>query len=267
MASQLEEAILETLLKGSALEELIQETINKRLETPKVYEFKREGDKSIVEGHFHKDFEMILNLIQCGNVFVIGPTGCGKTTIGQQCAEALSLPFHFNGAIQQEFKLLGYMDAHGNYMSTPFRKAYEDGGVYLFDEIDGSRAEVLLTVNAALANGQMDFPDKTIDRHPDFYCIAAANTYGNGKDRNYVGRNQLDAATLDRFIIFEMDYDEELEKEIAIDAKWAKFVISVRHAVAKLNLRHIISPRASIDGAKMIRKGIPVEQVKKIKVW
>jgi hypothetical protein len=44
---------------------------------------------------------------------------------------------------------------------------------------------------------------------------AAANTYGTGADALYVGRNQLDAATLDRFYVVEMDYDRKLEAKLA----------------------------------------------------
>jgi cobaltochelatase CobS len=39
-----------------------------------------------------------------------------------------------------------------------------------------------------------------------------ANTFGTGADRQYVGRNQLDESTLDRFRIgqIERDYDSEI---------------------------------------------------------
>ena len=90
--------------------------------------------------------------------------------------------------------------AQGTIVSTEFRKAYENGGLFLFDEIDASMPGAILAFNAALANNFMDFPDKKVPRHKDFYCIAAANTFGSGADRQYVGRNQLDAASLDRFI-------------------------------------------------------------------
>ncbi|MCH7728630.1 MAG: hypothetical protein IH991_19420, partial [Planctomycetes bacterium] len=73
---------------------------------------------------------------------------------------------------------------------------------------------MLVVVNAALANGHLRLPDgTTVDRHADFVCAAAANTFGTGADRQYVGRNQLDAATLDRFAACRLafDYDVDLE--------------------------------------------------------
>ena len=47
--------------------------------------------------------------------------------------------------------------------------------------------------------------------------LAAANTWGRGGDQQYVGRNQLDAATLDRFVLstLHVDYDTDLERDIA----------------------------------------------------
>ena len=98
------------------------------------------------------------------------------------------------------------------FLSTQFLDAYENGGVFLFDEIDAADPNVLLVINSALANGHLSVPSRhekpTAARHPDFICIAAANTFGHGADRQYVGRNQLDESTLDRFRIgtVPMDY-------------------------------------------------------------
>jgi hypothetical protein len=92
--------------------------------------------------------------------------------------------------------------------------------MFLFDEIDAADANVLLVINSALANGHMSVPNRpekpTAERHPDFVCIAAANTFGRGADRQYVGRSELDESTLDRFRIgtCPMDYDEGLESEL-----------------------------------------------------
>src|SRR5690606_7558053 len=92
------------------------------------------------------------------NVWLAGPAGSGKTTAAEQVAKALKLKFYFNGAIDTEYKLSGFVDAHGRIVSTAFREAYTNGGVYLFDEVDASLPSATLAFNAALANGQCDFP-------------------------------------------------------------------------------------------------------------
>jgi cobaltochelatase CobS len=86
-------------------------------------------------------------------------------------------------------------------------------------------------------------------------AIAAGNTFGRGASREYVGRQQLDAATLDRFTVFEVDYDEALELAIAGNDDWTRYVQKVRKAVEREKVRAIVSPRASISGAKLLAVG------------
>ncbi|MCZ2129929.1 MAG: AAA family ATPase [Bacteroidia bacterium] len=201
------------------------------------------------------------------NVYLVGPAGAGKTHAAIQCAKALDIPFHFTGAIASEFKLTGFMDAQGRIVSTEFRKAYENGGLFLFDEIDASYPQAVLAFNAALANDYMDFPDKRVVRHEKFYCIAAANTYGQGADRQYVGRNQLDAASLDRFVFLDWKYDENLERELAGNEKWSSYVQKIRKFIEENKIRHVVSPRASIFGAKLLANGIAREVVEATILW
>jgi MoxR-like ATPase len=198
------------------------------------------------------------------NIFLVGQAGSGKTTLAEQAAHALEVKFYFNGAIDSEYKLTGFMDAQGRIVSTAFRKAYEQGGLYLFDEVDSSSASALLALNAALANGHMDFPDSSVKRHPNFYCLAAGNTYGNGADRIYCGRNQLDGATLDRFVFMPIGYDEKLERALAGNDSWTDSVQKLRAACEKLKIRHIISPRASISGAELLAAGFDRAQVEQM---
>ena len=218
----------------------------------------------------HHIFADVLKLAAQGiNVMLVGPAGSGKTTIAEQVAEALGLPFYFNGAIDTPYKLSGFIDAQGRVVSTAFRRAYEGGGVYLFDEVDASLPGALMAFNAALANGAADFPDGMVERHPDFRCIAAANTFGRGADRVYVGRNQLDGASLDRFFSLAMDYDEQLEAMLVPDEgrDWVRYVQRVRAAVARLQVRHIVSPRASVMGWSALAAGVDRATVEAGVVW
>ena len=214
----------------------------------------------------HEAFGLIFPAVKAGiNVFLAGPAGSGKTTCVAQVADSLHLPFFFNGAIQSEYKLTGFRDAHGKVHRTAFREAFEFGGVYLFDEIDASQPAALLAFNAALANGVFDFPDRTIRKHRNFRCVAAANTWGKGASLEYVGRNALDGATLDRFAMVEMNYDTRLEREIALMAAgpnaelaeaWLQVVWNAREACRHHQIRHIISPRATKDGLSLMVNGL-----------
>jgi cobaltochelatase CobS len=219
-------------------------------------------------GTQHKQFRQLLKYVQTKeNIYLVGSAGSGKTTACQNIAKALDVPFYFTGAISSEYKLTGFINAQGTIVTTEFRKAYENGGLFLFDEIDASMPGALLAFNAALANNFMDFPDKKIARHKDFYCIAAANTFGSGADRQYVGRNQLDAASLDRFIFFNWEIDEDLEREIAKDNEWVTYVQRIRQSIKRNNPRVLISPRASIKGAKLLAMGISRNEVEQAVLW
>jgi hypothetical protein len=222
-----------------------------------------DGEITVVDmGVQHKAFPMLLKLCQlkdhAGYAFPIwlpGPAGSGKTTAAMNVAKALDISFHHTGAVDTDYKLTGYQDGGGLYHSTEFRAAYENGGVFLFDEVDASNPNAMVALNAAIENGRCAFPDATIARHKDCVVIAAANTYGGGATHEYVGRNKLDAATVDRFIMLDWPYDEILERAIAGDNEWTTYVQSIRRAVNSAGIKHVVSPRASIRGNAMLAAG------------
>jgi cobaltochelatase CobS len=216
----------------------------------------------------HEIFPELLASVAAGlNVLLVGPAGCGKTHIARQAATALGFDFRFTGAIGSEYKLLGYTDAHGRLVETEYRRAYASGAVFLFDEMDGSAPGALLSFNAGLANGHQDFPDSVVPRHANFRAIAACNTYGHGADRQYVGRNQLDAASLDRFYVIPMDYDPKLERVLFGDNEWTSFVHRVRNATRALSIRHIVSMRAIADGQAALAAGNARKDVERAVIW
>lgn len=228
------------------------------------------GKKVLGEKLVHEQFDSVLKAVAAEvPVMLVGPAGSGKTTICEQVAQALDLRFYFTGAVASEYKLSGFVDAQGRIVSTAFRDAYTNGGLFLFDEVDASMPQAIMAFNAALANGHCDFPGDTepTKRHPDFRVVAAANTFGRGADRQYVGRNQLDAASLDRFVIISMDYDEKLERALAGNTDWARKVQRIRREISKQQLRHIVSPRASIQGARLLAAGFSIDEVLESTVW
>ena len=218
----------------------------------------------------HRCFPQLLKAVSSGeNVWLVGAAGTGKTTAAEQVAHALGLEFHFNGALDSEHKLLGFIDAQGRIVSRPFRKAWTEGGVYLFDEVDASLPQALLAFNAALANGIVDFPDGTVKKHKDFICIAGANTIGQGATIEYNGRYKPDAAFLDRFSMFRWDVDEVLERTLALGriedkllgARWVDLVQRVRSKItSEGSVKHVVSPRASIGGCALLHAGFSWEE-------
>lgn len=242
-----------------------------RKSTVKVIEIKQVDElPNKVIGACHKLTEQIAQVCNLGiHQMLVGPAGGGKTTCCEKVAEILNLKFYPMSVGPQTTKsdLLGFIDAAGNYHTTPLREAFENGGLLLLDEVDAANAGVLTIINALLANGYCSFPDGVKQRNESFRCICACNTYGRGADREYVGRNQLDAATLDRFAVVDFDYDDELERAIAGNNTWVEKVQRYRKRAFELKMRVVISPRASIHGAKLIAAGMSEKLAEELTVW
>lgn len=216
----------------------------------------------------HSQFKTITKILQSAkrkekNIMIVGGAGSGKTHLVSMIADAMKLKFYPMSVGLQTTKsdLLGFIDAHGNYHTTPIREAFEKGGVLLLDEFDASHAGVATILNSLLANGHCSFPDGIITKHKDFICICACNTYGHGGTTDYVGRNRLDGATLDRFITVNVDYDKKLEKSLTQNDDWYNIINKIRTNIEKTGTKLIVSPRASMDGADLLDIGFSVKDV------
>lgn len=228
--------------------------------------------KMEVKGHPHQKLSLLATVLgQRVHTMLVGPAGGGKTTGAEQVAEILGLPVYIAsmGPATSQWDLVGYKSPDGKYIPGLMRKPFESGGVLVLDELDNSNPSVLTALNSALANGSYQFPDALVKRHADFIVVGCGNTYGRGADRLYVGRNQLDAATLDRFAVVNWDYDEEAELDWAGRdmVVWTKYVQSVRHLAFQHQMRVVVSPRASIMGAKLLRAGVVKAEVLEMVLW
>ena len=206
-------------------------------------------------------------------VYITGPAGCGKSTDAEAVAMELKLGeqvklknkvsppeyFYPMNAIQQEFQIKGYMDALGNYNPTNFYKAFKFGGVLLLDELDASIPEVLVILNFAIANKKFEFPDNmgTTIAHKDFRVIASGNTKGIGNTLEYTGRYKLDAASLNRFVQLEYNYDKSIELKLANgNQKLLDLIYRLRRISETNNLNLIISYRQIMYITSLIKAGL-----------
>jgi MoxR-like ATPase len=252
------------------------------------------GKVGKVDGLTHELFEKVLAAVaRQVNVYLPGPPGTGKSHMVEQIAEALQVAFGVTSfsPMSTESKLLGFRNAHGDYVTTVFRQRYEFGGVMLLDELDNANPAIVAVLNGGLANNQMEFPDGVIKRHADFVAIATANTLGTGPTAEFAGRQRLDPATLNRFVKIQIGTDEVMEDRIVNgligDVKgqqWLKKIRHVRRACDELRIKHFVTMRDSINGARLIAPGdgaftqlealeytclgsLAADQVSKIKAW
>lgn len=230
---------------------------------------------SVIQGT-HPLFKKVLLLVTRGvNVLLVGPAGCGKTTLAHHISKALKRKFGMlsctSGA--SEAQLTGWLLPVGgkagefSYVPSEFVRLYEEGNsVFLFDEFDAADPNMLLVANSALANGSLHVPQRfkepLVKRGENVAIIAAANTYGSGADMIYAGRNQLDAATLDRFYVVEMDYDQALEERIGEKAvvAWAR---RLRDLVKQHRVRRVVSTRTIMKMTSAMQAGFDFAEAKR----
>ena len=264
----------------SSIREIVAEEIGKA-SLPRSIEVKLpSGITNTLAEQPHRQFAELLGLVEEGhtNLLMVGPAGCGKTTLAKNLAQALGRDFGFISlsAGVTETHLMGrtlpQADGSWKFVPSRFVTVYENGGVYLLDEIDAADANVMVAINAALANGVLVTPDGTVHhRHEKCLIIAAANTWGRGGDLMYVGRNQLDASTLDRFCLATLfvQYDEDLERELVkagleeqVGDELVGWVKSLRNSISRNRLRRVASTRLIVSSIKALRNGKTLETVK-----
>ena len=216
---------------------------------------------------YHEKFETIYKLESIGlPVMLIGPTGSGKTVCVSQVAKALGVQMYYTNNASEEYKLLGFTDAHGKYKETQFYRAFINGGLFFLDEMDNSHPSALLSLNSAIGSSDghiyMAFEDGEFTwAHPDFKVIAAANTWGNGANRMYCGRSELDSASLDRFVQIYFDYDKKIEKSIVSDDDMLTFFWDFRRVIDSCGIRHTVTTRNIEYASKMKRAGFSNEEI------
>lgn len=217
----------------------------------------------------HEKYEQILTCLENDiPVYLSGPAGSGKNHTVEQIAKEKGWNFYFSNSVQQEYKLTGFIDAGGKYHETEFYKALtdEEECIFFLDEIDASIPEVLVLLNAAIANGYFEFPNGRID-FDHVHFVAAGNTVGSGADDLYTGRMVLDQATLDRFAIIKFDYDERVELKLSRgNAEMVRFIRELRKYATDKDIRATFSYRCISMLTKLEKAGMPLKDAMEITV-
>lgn len=197
-----------------------------------------------------------------------GGPGSGKSTAAIMAAAALGRRCGYISLTPTTFesRLFGYMDARGKYVGTDFRECYEKGGVFIIDEMDNGSGNLYTALNGALENNICSFPDKQVKRHQDFVVVGTGNTSGGGPNPMFPTRRPFDKAFAERFTYIAWNYDERLERSIALAINpevapiWHDYTVKLRAYCRTKYPMVLSSPRATFKGCKYMRDGIvPME--------
>lgn len=272
-----EEEVMECLRPHLADIQGMIDSAGKRIEVlesqpPKRLEVKHNGKVNEVKGKRHKDFEEMVKTITSKDekgancpLWLYGKPGAGKTHIAHQIAEALGLPMYEKSISPTDTSsaIVGYRNiANGGFVEGVMYKPFKEGGVVLVDEFCNGDPGVAISTNGITSNARVMFPNgEMVDKHKDFHIAAADNTRGGGSTGGFM-RNKVDAATLSRFSFFEVEYDEQLERDIAQNDEWVDYIQRVRVYVSKnCSASVYVTPRISYNGAAQLRNGLDWDRV------
>lgn len=200
------------------------------------------------------------------NTMLIGPTGCGKTSIVKLICEELGLPlyvFDMGACTDPISTLLGVhrlQDGKSIFDYAKFTQVIQEPCVILLDELSRSSIgsnNILFpclddrrTLNVDIA-GSCDI--REIKVHPEVTFISTANI-----GSEYTGTNTMDAALVDRFFPVELgmipDKEEAavLSNRVGISDANATTIVKVANTVRNLAKKGDISRSISIRETLMI---------------
>jgi len=172
-----------------------------------------------MEGKHYSFPNVVETLSYFRKAYLWGPTGTGKSYMCRQFADEMGLNYAeiAGNSEMSKFELIGFERQGGDYARTSFLDMYENGGVFVIDEVDAVPPEVSIFINTIADFRESIFISSLgeIKKHKDFYLILCANTRGQS-DFNYAARSDQDKALMDRFRMqtIYIDYDSSLEKII-----------------------------------------------------
>ena len=197
----------------------------------------KEKERRMKQGElFHSMFDDVLTAVmEEVNPYLIGPSGCGKTYMTRQIGEILNVELFDIGYINEEYDILGYVTAMGEYSESNFYRLYKYGGIAFCDELDNGNSKATVKLNSFLSNSVKAgycFPGgEYVQKHPNFRVIAAGNTDGSGADMNYSTREKIEESVQQRMIPIYVGYDNRVEAEILKDyPEWFEFACAFRMA-------------------------------------
>ena len=270
-----------TALKKEVRDEVVKEFGSNGGNVCRIEIFDRKTGEEKDLGIAHCGMPLLMAAVRAGvNVALPGDAGSGKTFAALQVAKALGRDFTAISCnpVMTPGQVIGRPTADGGFVDGPLVHAMRTGHLFLADEFDKMRGDLAPMFNSTMANRFIGLPSgEMLNAHTDTVFIAAMNTYGTGATDMYASQRQ-DSATMDRLFFIRWEYDPALEAamigiktrvkgpDYSVDRggilgtkeAWFRFILKVRELIGKNNIKHVVSPRATLMGVQLAEQGIGI---------
>lgn len=209
------------------------------------------------------------------DLMIVGPRGCGKTTLATRITEEFGYPtvvFHFGAILDVELALFGGM-ALRNGETLFIRGRFLDAictpnCVIILDELNRAPTSVqscmlsLMDFQHRIVVDQEAPERRIVERAPGVMFIATINL-----GAEYVGTEPLDAALLDRLKFIRLDYskqEEQLLRSRGLPSRDARKIVRMGHTIRKAyadgGIAETISTRGLVMVGDLIADGFSLKQ-------
>lgn len=206
---------------------------------------------------------------------IVGPAGNGKTTTCEIALKAQGFEFESLSCTDRTevVDLVGgtILTTNGEeWVDGIVTRCFREGKAVILDELDALDPRVMMCLQNALQDAGPDNTGRYVSTpagrvYPSGKCpiLMTMNTVGSGATRQYVGRNRLDSASMDRITILQTGYENEVEvlkKRGAIKGRLAKKIVTwaetTRKHIDNAGLALVLSPRT------LLRIGESVQDIR-----
>lgn len=219
----------------------------------------------------HESTAEVIESLEDGlHPYLTGEPGTGKSRLVYTAAKALGFSpddiviFPVSN-MDQKGSLLGWtLPTTGEYVKGPLHHAFE-GKLTALEELDAGNGAAMTAINIVLDAPYVTFPNgETLERPDRLFIIGCGNTVGKGGDMMFL-RNQMDAATRNRWVFHHVTYDRNIERAVVTPIlgegaeAWLQHCWGIRERLE--GERIVFSTRNIRHGALQLRRGRPIESI------
>ncbi len=178
-------------------------------------------------------------------LYLVGPTGTGKSSVVEQVAARLKIPLyvvscHEHMEIPEFFGRFVIRNGNMEWADGPYLQGLKDaeGAWVLLDEVDTLEPGTFIGLNALNEGRRMTIPEtgEVVDPLKNgAKIICAGNTAGNGDSTGlYQSTKRHNLASMGRFMMVEIGYPEPAEESLVLEKAVPEVPSAIREKMVEV---------------------------------